>query len=55
LKIKFKKIYFILKILIFSSGETEILILSRENAIEGWRDVIGPVDPEKAKLEHPNS
>jgi nucleoside diphosphate kinase len=31
------------------------MILSRENAIEGWREVIGPVDPEKAKLENPNS
>lgn len=37
------------------SGETEILVLSRENAIEGWRDEIGPVDPNKAKKEKPDS
>ncbi|CAF0729697.1 unnamed protein product [Brachionus calyciflorus] len=40
---------------LMTSGETEILVLSRENAIEGWREVIGNVDPAKAKVENPNS
>ncbi len=35
-----------------TEGETEILVLSRENAIEGWREYIGDVDPAKAD---PNS
>ena len=30
-------------------------MLSRENAIEGWREIIGPVDPLKAKEQNPNS
>lgn len=34
---------------LMTSGETEVLVLSRENAIEGWREVIGDVDPNKAK------
>jgi nucleoside diphosphate kinase len=38
-----------------TSDETELLVLSREDAIQGWRDVIGPVDPSKAKKENPNS
>ncbi len=37
------------------SGETEIMVLSRENAIDGWREVMGNVDPAKAKAENPNS
>lgn len=38
-----------------TSGETDILVLSRQNAIEGWRQVMGPVDPNAAKSENPNS
>ncbi len=34
---------------LMTSGETDIYILSRENAIEGWRELIGPVDPSEAK------
>ncbi|RNA40879.1 thioredoxin domain-containing 3 -like protein, partial [Brachionus plicatilis] len=40
---------------LMSSGETEIMVLSRENAIQGWKEVIGPTDPEKAKQENPES
>ena len=38
-----------------TSGDTEILVLSRENAIEGWREAIGPTDPHVAKEKSPNS
>lgn len=40
---------------LMTSGETEILVLSRENAIEGWRETIGDVDPTKAKETNPDS
>ncbi len=35
-----------------TQGETDILVLSRENAIDGWREYIGDTDPSKAD---PNS
>merc|ERR1712127_941039 len=38
-----------------TSGETNIYVLSRENAIEGWRDVIGDVDPATAKQKNQES
>jgi len=50
-----EKPYFNDLVNLMSSGETEILVLSRENAIEGWRDEIGPVDPKNAKQEKPDS
>lgn len=31
------------------------MVLSREDAVQGWRQVIGPTDPEKAKEENPDS
>ena len=40
---------------LMTSGETEILVLSRENAIESWRETIGDVDPNKAKSSNPDS
>jgi thioredoxin domain-containing protein 3 len=40
---------------LMTSGETEIMVLSRENAIEGWREAIGPVDPKLAKEKSPHS
>lgn len=40
---------------LMTSGETDILVLSRENAIEGWRQEIGDVDPAKAKETNPDS
>lgn len=38
-----------------NSGPTYIMVLSREDAVQGWRQVIGPTDPEKAKEENPDS
>lgn len=38
-----------------TKGETEILVLSRENAIEGWREMLGDVDPSKAKENDSNA
>lgn len=40
---------------LMTSGETEILVLSRENAIDGWREEIGDVNPSNAKETNPNS
>lgn len=40
---------------LMTSGETDIMVLSRENAIEGWREEIGDVDPAKAKETNPES
>jgi len=38
-----------------SSGPTLFMVLSRENAVEGWRSIIGPTDPEQAKEAAPES
>lgn len=40
---------------LMTSGDTDILVLSRENAIEGWREVLGETDPVKAKEKNPES
>ena len=32
-----------------------MFVLSRENAVEGWREMIGDVDPNKAKVNQPES
>jgi nucleoside-diphosphate kinase len=50
-----KKPYFKDLIQLMVSGECELYVLSREDAIDGWRELIGPVDPAKAKTENPNS
>jgi nucleoside diphosphate kinase len=39
----------------FYRDDVAVFVLSRENAIAGWRDMIGNVDPNKAKEENPNS
>jgi len=31
-----------------SSGQTMVLALEKENAVEAWREIIGATDPEKA-------
>ncbi|XP_050407601.1 thioredoxin domain-containing protein 6 isoform X2 [Patella vulgata] len=36
------------------SGPTMFMVLSREDAVSGWREAIGPTDPEKAKVEVPD-
>lgn len=32
-----------------------VMILSKENAVEEWRQLMGPADPEAAKMCSPNS
>merc|ERR1719156_243021 len=38
-----------------SSGPTQFLVLSKEDAISGFRAILGPVDPEEAKEKQPDS
>ena len=40
-------------VLIFS-GPTLFMVLSKEDAVENWRGVIGPTDPTQAKEQAPN-
>lgn len=48
-----KKLLF--KCLIIHSGETEVLILQRENAILKWREILGPTKVFKAIYLQPDS
>ena len=36
-----------------TSGETLFMVLEREDAVDGWRHLIGPTDPSTAKEELP--
>merc|ERR1712157_215515 len=38
-----------------TSGETLFMVLEREDAVDGWRHLIGPTDPSTAKEEEPDS
>ncbi|XP_076450826.1 thioredoxin domain-containing protein 6-like isoform X3 [Babylonia areolata] len=38
-----------------TSGPTMFMVLSKEDAVEGWRKEIGPTDPEQAKEQAPDS
>jgi len=38
-----------------TSGETLFMVLEREDAVDGWRHLIGPTDPSMAKEELPES
>ncbi|XP_006029805.1 thioredoxin domain-containing protein 3 isoform X2 [Alligator sinensis] len=38
-----------------SEGPSMVMILSKENAVEEWRQLMGPADPEAAKMCSPNS
>lgn len=40
---------------IMSSGPSLFMVLSREDAVLGWRSLMGPTDPTKAKEENPNT
>lgn len=37
-----------------TSGPTMFMVLSREDAIDGMRDIVGPADPEEAKKVAPD-
>ena len=41
--------------MVYFSGPTQLLVLSREDAVSGWRALMGPTDPEEAKEHAPNS
>uniref|UniRef100_A0A1D1YI59 Nucleoside diphosphate kinase, mitochondrial n=1 Tax=Anthurium amnicola TaxID=1678845 RepID=A0A1D1YI59_9ARAE len=38
-----------------TSGPVIVMVLEKSNAISDWRALIGPTDPRKAKISHPNS
>jgi nucleoside diphosphate kinase len=38
-----------------SSGPSLFMVLTREDALLGWRALIGPTDPEEAKQDNPDS
>ncbi|XP_052234800.1 thioredoxin domain-containing protein 6-like isoform X18 [Dreissena polymorpha] len=38
-----------------SSGPTYFMVLSREGAVDGWRSMIGPKDPQEAKNVDPDT
>ncbi len=38
-----------------TSGPSMIMVLSREDAIKGWRTIMGPTDPDLAKEQAPES
>ena len=44
-----------LLVIVYFSGPCLILILTKENAVEEWRAMIGPTDPDQAKETSPNS
>ena len=37
-----------------SSGPSLFMVLSRPDAVSGWRALMGPTDPDKAKEEQPD-
>uniref|UniRef100_A0A674MCT2 Nucleoside diphosphate kinase B n=1 Tax=Takifugu rubripes TaxID=31033 RepID=A0A674MCT2_TAKRU len=50
-----EKPYFSQVVEFMSSGPCMMLILNKENAVEEWRAMMGPADPEQAKATCPNS
>ncbi|CAB3983118.1 thioredoxin domain-containing 3 homolog isoform X4 [Paramuricea clavata] len=38
-----------------SSGQSTVLLLEREDAVTGWRALMGPTDPEEAREQAPES
>lgn len=49
------KDYFDDLVSMMTTGPSLFMVLSKPNAIMGWRAMIGPTDPEEAKSENPNS
>ena len=39
----------------FASGPTLFMLLSREDAVDGWRSLMGPTDPTSAKEAAPET
>ncbi|CAG09297.1 unnamed protein product, partial [Tetraodon nigroviridis] len=50
-----EKPYFSQVVEFMSSGPCMVLILNKENAVEEWRAMMGPTDPEQAKATCPTS
>lgn len=40
---------------IYFSGPTLFMVLSREDAVDGWRSLMGTTDPSQAKEQDPES
>jgi hypothetical protein len=38
-----------------ASGQSTVLLLEREDAVTGWRALMGPTDPEEAREQAPGS
>merc|ERR1712025_145057 len=47
--------FFVELINFMTSGEVVVLLLEREDAVQKWRDVMGPIDIAMAKKESPQS
>lgn len=47
--------FFLQLVEFMTSGPVVALALERQNAIKGWRTLIGPTDSNKARLDAPNS
>lgn len=50
----FGKLFFPSLIAYMSNGPIQVLVLSHENAISLWRDIIGPTNAMKAKITNPD-
>lgn len=37
------------------SGQSTVLLLEREDAVTGWRAMMGPTDPDEAREKAPDS